>query len=40
MAEAESKNLLMKAREHFEEEHGGVKLPCSIRLKYKKRDSL
>jgi hypothetical protein len=30
----------MKAREHFEEEHGGVELPCSISLKYKKRGSL
>jgi hypothetical protein len=30
----------MKAREHFEEEHGGGELPCIISLKYKKHGSL
>ncbi len=30
----------MKAREHFEEEHGGDELTCSIRVKYKKRENL
>lgn len=35
-----ARNLLMKARKHFEEEHGGVDLPYSISMKYKKRGSL